>query len=236
MIRTESILLEAGKFQLREISLGIAPGEYFVLMGPTGAGKSLLLKCICGLIRPAGGSIYIDGQDVTKLEPRLRQIGYVPQEGALFPHLSVARNITFALCARGMRHRKALTQSSSCIDVLGIGPLLDRAPLTLSGGEKQKVALARAIVSQPLAILLDEPVSALDELSRQAACCELRRIQQHFGLTVMHVCHNLSEAESVADRVGILVDGQLAQAGPLDELRAAPINSIVKRMLTAADR
>ncbi len=81
MIRTESILLEAGKFQLREISLGIAPGEYFVLMGPTGAGKSLLLKCICGLIRPAGGSIYIDGQDVTKLEPRLRQIGYVPQEG-----------------------------------------------------------------------------------------------------------------------------------------------------------
>lgn len=191
---------------------------------------------ICGLIRPVSGKIYVGGQDVTKLQPRLRQVGYVPQEGALFPHLSVGRNVTFALCSRGMGHRKALAQSSSCIDVLGIGPLLDRAPVTLSGGETQKVALARAIVSQPRAILLDEPVSALDELSRQDACTELRRIQQHFGLTVMHVCHNLFEAESVADRVGVLADGQLIQTGTLDELRAAPFNSLVKRMVTGPNR
>lgn len=176
------LCLGAGDFRLRDVNLQVAAGEYFVLLGPTGSGKSLLLKCLCGLVRAVSGTICVNGQDVTHLEPRRRRIGYVPQDCGLFPHMDVAHNIAFPLRARGRSLREALARVTPLAQALGIEPLLDRSPVGLSGGESQKVALARALASRPQLLLLDEPVSALDEPSRKEACSELRRVQEQFGI------------------------------------------------------
>jgi len=233
MIRVEGLALSAGDFQLRDVFLHVPPGEYRVLMGPTGAGKSLLIKSICGLTRPAAGKITLAGTDVTRLEPRLRGLGYVPQGSGLFPHLRVARNVTFSLCARGLSHRAALRRSGPTIEALGLGELLHRWPETLSGGEQQKVALARALVFQPKAVLLDEPVAALDQPTQRRFCAELRTAQREFSITTIHVCHNIAEAQLVADTVSVLRDGRLIQTGPLEELRRRPADEEVARLLAA---
>ena len=231
MITVENLSLAAGAFRLQDVSLHAPGGKYLVLMGPTGAGKSLLIKCICGLIRIETGKILIGGVDVTNLEPRVRKIGYVPQGGGLFPHLTVGKNVTFSLRVRGLSHAKALAQSGPYVESLGLGSLLDRWPETLSGGERQKVALARALVSRPDVLLLDEPLSALDEPTQRAACAELRRIQRQFGVTTIHVCHNVNEARRVCDAVSIICNGRLIQTAPLDELRRNPSTPEVARLL-----
>lgn len=231
MLRAEEISLTVGNFALREISLEIAPGEYFVLMGPTGSGKSLFVKCICGLSRPAAGRIFVDGKDVTAREPRFRNIGYVPQHCALFPHMTVARNITFALRLKGLSHGQALGQLAGGIDTLGLRDLLDRSVTNLSGGERQKVAVARALAAGPKLLVLDEPVSALDEPTRREVCTELRNLQQELHIPTIHICHSVVEAELVSDRVGVFVNGRLVQAGPLADLTANPANDAVARLL-----
>lgn len=231
MLRVERLCLQAGAFRIRDVSLRVESGTYFVLMGPTGSGKTLLLKCLCGLIRPAAGRILVDGRDVTGLEPRRRHIGYVPQDCALFPHMSVAKNITFSLRARGMRHRAALRQVRELIDTLEIARLLDRRTGGLSGGERQKVAVARALAATPKLLLLDEPVSSLDEPTRRETCTTLRRTQRALGISTLHVCHNLEEARSVSDRIGVMAGGRLVQTGPLAELLARPATAAVERLL-----
>jgi ABC-type Fe3+/spermidine/putrescine transport system ATPase subunit len=233
MIRIENLSLQAGAFQMQDVNLHVEPGEYFVLLGPTGSGKTLLVSCICGLRLPTGGSIRIDGRDVTALEPRKRSVGYVPQDGALFPHMTVARNVTFALRVRGQAHRDALTDSAPIIEMLGIEPLLNRTVHALSGGERQKVALARALVMRPKVLLLDEPVSALDEPTRQATCRDLVRAQSELGISTIHICHNRDEAHSVADRVGIMHAGRLVQTGTLADLMQSPATEAVARLLGA---
>lgn len=227
MIRTENITFRVGTFQLQRLSMEIAQGEYFILLGPPGAGKTVFLECICGLKRLESGRIYIDGRDVTNLEPRLRGIGYVPQDYALFPHLSVEHNIAFGLRSRGEAERKV----TEAADLLGIRQLLSRPIAGLSGGEKQRVALARALVLQPKILLLDEPVCALDEVTRQEVCAQLRGIQRKLGLTTIHVSHNLEEAFSVADRAAILHQGVLKQVGTMDELVLKPSSDFVARFM-----
>ena len=231
MLRVDKLGLRAGDFELREISLRIAPGEYFVLMGPTGSGKSLFVKSVCGLIRPAEGDIFIDDRDITDREPRFRHIGYVPQHCALFPHMTVARNITFALCLKRVSHKRALEQLASLIDTLALRPLLGRSVTTLSGGERQKVAVARALAAGPKLLVLDEPVSALDEPTRREVCTELRALQRKLNIPTIHICHSVVEARLVSDRVGVFVDGRLAQTGDLDTLTASPANDAVARLL-----
>lgn len=231
MIDMRQISLRAGTFRVRNVSFRAAPGEYFVLMGQTGAGKSLLIKCICGLIRPTDGSIHIDGRDVTRLEPRDRNVGYMPQDCGLFPHMSILKNILFSLRARGLRRAEALREAGPLIEMLGIEYLLKRSPRNLSGGERQKVALTRALASRPKLLLLDEPVSAVDEPTRREVCAELRDIQRRLGISTIHVCHSLEEARAVADRVGVLHEGRLVQAGPLAELRRSPASDAVARLL-----
>lgn len=232
MIALKNLSLRAGRFLVEDVSLSLANAEYFVLMGPTGAGKTLLVKCICGLIRPFRGSVLLDGRDVTRLQPRLRRIGYVPQDCGLFPHLSVAANITFSLRARGISRRRAIDKVAPLVEMLSLGPLLQRGTRDLSGGERQKVALARALAAQPKAILLDEPVSALDEPTRREVCQELSRVQRRFGVTTIHVCHSTAEAESVADRIGIIHAGRLIQTGTMEQLTASPANETVSRLLS----
>lgn len=198
-----------GQFAMVELDLRVAQGEYFVLTGPNGAGKSILLKLLCGLYQPSGGSIRINGREVHALPPWQRRIGYVPQEGVLFPNRDVYGNIGFGLEVRHVDRKARRRAVERTVDLLGISHLLDRSPSGLSGGERQKVSLARALVLEPDLLLLDEPVSAIDESARDAVCRELRQTQSALGLTTVHVSHNRRETRLVADRIGILRSGRL---------------------------
>ena len=235
MLKVDNLSLSVGDFELHDVSLEIAPGEYFVLMGATGSGKSLLAKCVCGILRVLWGAVFIDGRDVTALEPRYRRIGYVPQDYGLFPHLSVARNLTFALEAAGVRPRQALADVGPVIESLGLQALLDRSTVNLSGGEKQKVTLGRALAARPKLLILDEPVSALDEPTRREICPLLRRTQREFGVATIHICHSLDEARLVADRVGVMSTGELVQTGSLERLMGNPTDDAVRRLLLLDD-
>ena len=235
MLKVDNLSLSVGDFDLHDVSLEIAPGEYFVLMGATGSGKSLLAKCVCGILRVLWGAVFIDGRDVTALEPRYRRIGYVPQDYGLFPHLSVARNLTFALEAAGVRPRRALADLGVVIESLGLQALLDRSTVNLSGGEKQKVTLGRALAARPKLLILDEPVSALDEPTRREICPLLRRTQREFGVATIHICHSLDEARLVADRVGVMSAGTLVQTGSLEGLMEGPTDDAVRRLLLLDD-
>ena len=236
MIDLRGIHLTVGAFRLRDVSLHVGPGEYFVLMGKTGSGKSLLIKCICGLMHPSAGSMWIDGQDITDLDPRLRLVGYMPQDCGLFPHLDVLRNVTFTLRARGLRPAAAAREVGPLVDMLGIEHLLGRRCPGLSGGERQKVALARALAGRPKLLLLDEPVSALDEPTRREVCISLHCVQHELGIATIHVCHSLAEARTVADRVGVIHDGAVHQAGPIDHLAAHPATDAVRRLMGAGSQ
>ena len=227
MIRAEEISFSIGTFQMQRLGIDITDGEYFVLLGPPGSGKTIFLECLCGLKKIQSGRIRIDGHDVTNLEPRKRGIGYVPQDYALFPHLSVEQNISFGLRA----HHYTETDITETTDMLGIKHLLSRNIDGLSGGEKQRVALARALVLKPRILLLDEPVCALDEVTRQQVCAQLSDIQRRLGLTTIHVSHNLEEAFSVADRAAILHEGLLQQLGALSELLRKPMSEFAARFM-----
>jgi len=229
MIRLEQLNLVVGSFALRNISLHVRPGEYLVLLGPTGSGKTLLLECLCGLNRIDSGRIFIDGVDVTAFEPRRRRLGYLPQDYALFPHRTVRGNIGFALAAND-RGRVA-----ELMDLIGVAHLADRFPQKLSGGEKQRVALARALAIAPRVLLLDEPVSALDEQTRDTLCRELKQLQQHTQTTTIHVCHNFDEMLAVGDRVGIIDGGRILQLGTPQEVIERPGNERAAEFVRAGN-
>ena len=231
MIHTEQLSFNIGSFELRRISLKVSQGEYFALLGPPGSGKSVFLECLCGLKQADSGRIFIDESDVTDFAPRRRGIGYVPQDYALFPHLCVEANIAFGLKTKSKNRKQIASKVHQAAEILHITDLLGRNIYGLSGGEKQRVALARAIVMEPKVLLLDEPVCALDEATRQEVCSMLRRIQRQLQLTTIHVSHNLEEAFSVADRAAILNQGKLMQTGPLDELLRKPENEFVARFM-----
>ena len=231
MIRTEQLSFTIGDFQLRDLSLEVEDGQYFVLLGPPGSGKTIFLECLCGLNRINSGQIYIDKRNVTKFEPRRRNVGYVPQDYVLFPHLSVERNIEFGLCVRDGNRSDISKKVIQTAEMLGIRHLLSRNISGLSGGEKQRTALARALVIKPKVLLLDEPVCALDEGTRREICGMLRCIQNQLDLTTIHVSHNLEEAFSVADRAAVLHQGLLQQAGPLGDLLRKPKNEFTARFM-----
>ena len=230
MICTQDLTFEVGEFRLDAVSIEMLRNEYFVLLGPPGSGKSIFLECLCGLRKVASGGILFDGADITHDEPRKRNIGYVPQDYALFPHLTVQQNIAFGLRAVG-NIRGAFVRTGQIAEMLGISHLLKRSVSGLSGGEKQRTALGRALVMEPKVLLLDEPVCALDEATRQNICSMLRGVQKDLKLTVMHVSHNLEEAFSVADRAAILNNGTIEQTGSLDELLRKCRNEFVARFM-----
>lgn len=229
-LEVQGISMQVGGFSVGELSLSIPEGEYFTLMGHTGSGKSLFLKAICGLARVETGRILIHDEDVTLLEPRFRGIGYVPQDGGLFPHLNVLRNIIFPLTVRGTSVRDAIQETEETVETLGLNDLLDRATNGLSGGERQKVALARALACRPRLLLLDEPVCSLDEPARFEICGELCRVQKKFNVATLHVCHSRAEAEQVSDRVGVMHGGQLIEVGVLDQLLNESGHEAVQRL------
>lgn len=211
MIRLCGVSIYQGSFALRHVSFEVPAHHYAVLMGKTGSGKTTLLEAICGLRPVAAGTIFLMGRDATRLHPAARGVGYVPQDAGLFPRMTVRQHLGFALAIRRWP-RKAITQRvAQLAELLGIGHLLDRRPQGLSGGEIQRVALGRALALRPGVLLLDEPLSALDEETRSEMYDLLRAVRAESQATVLHVTHNRSEAEQLADLVLEIQDGQVRQ-------------------------
>jgi ABC-type Fe3+/spermidine/putrescine transport system ATPase subunit len=233
MIEVQGLSYSVGAFSLVDVSLQVQDGEYFVVLGPTGSGKTLLLESLSGLNRIDAGRVGIGGVDVTVLEPWARGIGYLPQDFALFPHKSVEENVAFGLVVRRQPAQVIRERVGEMMGLVGIAHLARRRPGGLSGGEKQRVALARALVTQPQVLLLDEPVSAVDEQSRDLLCEELKRLHVATGTTTVHVCHNFPEMLAVADRVAVIHQGRIVQIGtPLDVLER-PVDRFVADFVQA---
>src|SRR5437588_834896 len=204
MIHLDHLGLRAGSFAVAGLSMTVASGEYAVLMGKTGCGKTTLLEAICGLRSVTAGHIVLLDRDVTHLRPGERGVGYVPQDLALFPTLTVGDHLAFALHIRRWPAAEVQRRVAELAALLGIGHLLDRYPVGLSGGEAQRVALGRALSFHPRILLLDEPLSALDEDTRGGMVALLRSVQRLMGVTTLHVTHSLTEARRLADRLFIL--------------------------------
>ncbi len=209
MIELSGVGMQLGKFSLRDISLSVAAGQYAVLMGRTGCGKTSLLEAICGLRRVSAGAIRIAGVDMTGWSPADRGIGYVPQDLALFPTLTVREHLQFALRLRRWSKSAIESRTAELACVLGIEHLLGRRVQALSGGEAQRTALGRALSFQPQVLLLDEPLSALDEQTRQEMFQLLRTVKQATGVSTLHVTHNQQEADELADVRLQLIDGKI---------------------------
>ena len=211
-----------GTFALKNIDLSIAQGSYFVLLGPTGSGKTLLLEAIAGAYRPRRGNIIVNGKNVTGLPPEKRGISYAPQNYVLFENMSVQKNVEFGLHARGIPEEERRNRVKRLLELLGIAHLASRSTRNLSGGERQRVSLARALAIEPSAVLLDEPLSAVDAATKGSILDYLRRVHKETGVTVIHVTHDQLEAASVADRIGVIRNGEIVQAGaPADVLMRA---------------
>jgi len=216
---------------LHAVSLRIAPSSFCVLLGPSGCGKSTTLRILAGLDTASAGRVLIDGRDVSALPPAQRGIAMVFQNYALFPHLTVADNITFGLAVRKMPAGERARRLAQAAELLGLGALLERRPSQLSGGQQQRVALGRALVAQAKVCLMDEPLSNLDAQLRQDMRRELRELQRQLGLTVVYVTHDQAEAMSMADQVVLLSGGRVEQAGSPRALYARPATTFAARFI-----
>lgn len=231
MIRIEALTASFGEFRLRDISFDVDAGTSLVVLGPSGSGKTMLLETFIGLRQPLRGRILVDGRDVTKAAPETRGMAYLPQDVALFPHLSVRGNILFGAAARA-RVGNLDRELSRLAELLGIGYLLDRQDVrSLSGGEAQRVALARALFVRPRILVSDESFSSLDAPLRRQLQHEFRRLQHDLKLTVLHVTHDQEEAFLLGDRIAVLTNGQIMQVDTPADLYARPHSIEVARFL-----
>jgi ABC-type sulfate/molybdate transport systems ATPase subunit len=219
---------QAGSFRLGPVSLAIAPGQVLAVLGPSGAGKTMFLETIAGLRPHRSGRIRLAGTDIATLPPERRRIGLVFQDAALFPHLSVAENIRFGPKAR---RQPSSVGTDPLLRRLGIAPLAARSPRSLSGGERQRVALARALAIQPGLLLLDEPLSALDQPTREDLRGLLSELLATLDIPAVHVTHDRDEALSIGTDLAIIIAGRLRQSGPSSQLTAAPADPETARLL-----
>jgi molybdopterin-binding protein len=219
-----------GVLALKDVSFEVRQGEYFVLLGASGAGKSVLLEIVAGLVAPASGRIRLGGKDITDEKIQNRGTALVFQQGTLFPHLTVYENIAYPLHCKGLSSPEIRARVSGLADEFAVSHLLGAHSQTLSGGETQRVSLARAVASEPRCLLLDEPISSLDVKARSEMRALLRRINAQ-GLMIVHVTHDYAEAASLGKRIAVMEGGTVAQVGAVEEVFQRPRSEFVARFV-----
>jgi len=231
MLEVKDLCVQVGKFFLKSVNLEVRDGEYFVLLGPTGSGKSVLLESIAGLNSVSSGEVWINGRDVTSLNLESRKIGFAYQDYTLYRHLSVRDNISFGLMWKGQKQKDINKSVDNAIELLGLQNLIDKRSWTLSGGESQKIALARAIAIRPDLLILDEPLSAVDSETSEDYEREIKDIHRHLELTTIHVTHSFEEAVAMGDRIAVIINGELLQTGTPEEIFLHPQSENLARFL-----
>ena len=219
--KIENLSIELETFKISKISFSLDKGDYLSIIGPTGAGKSILLESIIGIYKPKNGRIFLNKNNITELPPEKRKIGIIYQDYALFPHLNVKKNIEYGLTEKDEEKLFRICK------LLKIENLLHRFPETLSGGEKQRVALARALIVEPQLLLMDEPFSALDNQTKLNIRQLIREITQKLKITVIHITHDLDDVWALANKIAIIKDGNLIQFGTIEEIMFKPKNEFV---------
>lgn len=227
MIAADSLSYKAGAFELENISFSVRSDETLVVLGPTGAGKTVLLELLAGLRKPSRGSIVSEGKDITRLPPEKRGIGLVYQDYLLFPHLNVFDNIAYGLRASGAPTREVRPQVEETAARFGVSALLSRRTRNLSGGEQQRVAIARTLITLPRVLLLDEPFSAVDPNTKDALMRELSGILSSYHVPVVYVTHDQLEAMEMADKIAVMNNGRIVQLDLPDVVFSSPKSKFV---------
>ena len=231
MFQVQDVSSQLGDFRLTDITFNICPGEYRILLGPTGTGKTVLLETLAGLYPVQSGQIYLQGKNITHTPPECRNMGIVYQDYALFPHLTVFDNIAFGLKLKKIPRKQKEKTVLEVAGFLRISHLLSRTPAHLSGGEAQRVALARTLVLKPALLLLDEPLSAVDQLTGNHLRKELQRIHTELGQSILHITHNLQEAFLLGDTMTVMQNGKILQNGSPEEIYKRPATRLVAELL-----
>jgi ABC-type sugar transport system ATPase subunit len=231
MLEVKGLCAKRGDFYLEDVSFEVQDGEYFVLLGPTGAGKTVLLEAIAGVTGIRGGEIWINGKNVTPLNPQERKVGFAYQKYAVYRHLPVRDNISFGLMWRFRSQQEIDRAVDGVIDLLGLEDLLDKRPWALSGGESQKICLARAIAIRPDLLILDEPLGSVDAQSREETERQLKRTHERLELATIHVTHDFEEAMALGDRIAVIMGGRIVQTGTPNEVFHHPNSEAVARFL-----
>jgi ABC-type Fe3+/spermidine/putrescine transport system ATPase subunit len=232
MIRVEQLIARRGSFTLGPIDIDLGNNSYLTILGPSGSGKTLFLETCMGLLVPLKGQVWLDGKEVTRIAPERRIISYLPQDLALFPHLSVKENILFGAKRRQLDRTRVESRQKELLELLDLREVIDRKDVsTLSGGEMQRVALARALLPEPRLLFLDEPFSALDATIKRQLQVKLREINQQLGVTILHVTHDQEEAFMLGEKIAVIINGQLQQVGSRDDIYYRPATIDVARFL-----
>ena len=220
---------------VNQVDLAIEEGEFFAMLGPSGSGKTTCLRLIAGFERPTGGEIKILDEPIQDIPPYRRNVNTVFQDYALFPHLSVAENVAYALMIRKVDKKQRLQQAEEALEMVRLGGYGDRRPSQLSGGQRQRVALARALIGKPAVLLLDEPLGALDLKLREEMQEELKQLQRALGITFVFVTHDQSEALSMADRIAVFNEGEIAQIGTPQDIYHRPETEFVANFVGSSN-
>ncbi|MEV0705199.1 ABC transporter ATP-binding protein [Saccharopolyspora sp. NPDC050389] len=236
MISIEGLTIRYGTHKvIRDVDLTMKPGEFLTLLGPSGCGKSTLLRAVAGFVAASQGRIVIDGRDVTRLDPEHRGIGFVFQNYALFPHMTVWKNVAFGLRSRGVNKSETAERVEEALAMTGLSAHASSRPAQLSGGQQQRTAIARVLVTRPSVLLMDEPLSNLDATLRVRLRADIQRLHEDLNITTMYVTHDQQEALALSDRVGVLREGRIDQLDRPRDLYHNPANSYVCQFVGSAN-
>jgi len=230
LLSVRNISKSLGALAIKDVSFEVRPSQYFVLLGASGVGKSVLLETVAGLIQPDSGRIFLGGKDITEEKIQNRKIALVFQNSTLFPHITVYDNVAYPLRCKNLKGERIRQRVIELAEEFGFTGLLKRSPQTLSGGESQRVSLARAVASEPRCLLLDEPISSLDAKVRPEMHALLRKISAN-GQTIVHVTHDYTEAVSLATHIAVMEGGSIAQMGTVEEVFQRPKSEFVARFV-----
>jgi spermidine/putrescine transport system ATP-binding protein len=236
VVKLENVRKQYGSFiAVHQADFSIGRGEFFAMLGPSGCGKTTTLKMIAGFEQPTAGHVFLEGKDVSHTPPHKRNVNTVFQQYALFPHMSVFDNVAFGPRSKKLPEAEVKTRVAEMLDVVRLGEFVQRRPAQLSGGQQQRVALARALVNYPSALLLDEPLAALDLKLREAMQIELKRIQREVGITFVFVTHDQGEALTMSDRIAVMSEGRVEQVGAPVDIYARPETLFVAGFIGSAN-